>query len=80
MGLLDNVSKKVLGSDDLANALKEKTGLDLKNLDLKELDTSKLEEIKELVKKAAGKVDIAAIAKKAGVSEDVVKKVLEKLK
>jgi len=79
MSLLDNLSKKVLDNDKLADVVKEKTGLDIKNFDLKDLDPSKLEEIKALAKKAVGKVDIAAIAKKVGVSEDIVKKVLEKL-
>jgi len=78
MSLLDNI-KKVTENEDIVKAVKDKTGLDVKNLDLKDLDTSKLDEIKALVKKAAGKVDVTGIAKKVGVSEDIVKKVMDKL-
>jgi len=79
MSILDDISKKVKDNDKLAGAIKEKTGLDVNNLNLKDLDTSKIDEIKALVKKAAGKVDISAIAKKVGVSEDMVSKVIDKL-
>lgn len=69
MALLDNIKKTA------ADAVKEKTGLDLKNFDFSDIDEDTVKKIKDL----AGKLDIKDIAKKLGVSEDIVKKVVNKL-
>lgn len=74
MSLLDGM-KKALDKTDLDEKIAAKTGFDLNDL-----DESKVEEIKKMAGDAAEKADIAGIAKKVGVSEDVVNKVLGMIK
>lgn len=52
----------------------------LKDLDLSKIDASKIDEVKKLAGNAADKIDIAGIAKKVGIPEDTVKKILASLK
>ena len=52
----------------------------LKDLDLSKIDASKIDEVKKHAGNATDKIDIAGIAKKVGISEDTVKKILASLK
>lgn len=72
---LNDMLKSALDKTDIDEKIAAKTGFDLNSIDEK-----KINEVKKLAADNIDKVDIVGIAKKVGIPEDAVKKIIQQIK